>query len=235
MMVAAAFRTAFGFGEALIAVPLLSFILPIKVVAPLAVLASVVIALAAISRDWRDIHFGSAKKLLAATCLGIPIGVLLLQYGSEGTTKTVMAFVLILFSAMSLLKNEMFVLSDDRWIWLFGFLAGVTGGSYGMNGPPLAIYGVSRRWPAAKFRATIQAYFLPASLLGMFGYLLSGLWTNEVNFSFAASLPAIALGIFIGRIFTKSLDEGKFTRALYYILILIGCALLAQLVYSARD
>jgi uncharacterized protein len=39
-------RSAFGFGEALIAVPLLAFLIPVEVAAPLAVLFSITVAVA---------------------------------------------------------------------------------------------------------------------------------------------------------------------------------------------
>ena len=53
--------------------------------------------------------------------------------------------------------------------WLFGFGAGVLGGAYGMNGPPLVAYGALRHWSPKRFRATLQGYFLPASLVGIAG------------------------------------------------------------------
>jgi hypothetical protein len=70
MFVAAIFRTTFGFGEALIAVPLLALIIPVKVAAPVAVLASIVIAGFAVLRDWRHIDRRSAGWLLASTLFG---------------------------------------------------------------------------------------------------------------------------------------------------------------------
>lgn len=44
-----------------------------------------------------------------------------------------------------------------------------------MNGPPLAVYGSLRRWSPQRFRATLQGYFLPASLVGLGGYIALGL------------------------------------------------------------
>jgi uncharacterized membrane protein YfcA len=228
LLVATAFRTAFGFGEALIAVPLLSLFLPVKVAAPVAVLASIVIALAAVVRDWRHIQVAAARRLLLATALGLPFGLLALRYVAEGPTKAVLGALLLAFALLSLARPGLFVLRSDRWIWLFGFLAGVTGGSYGMNGPPLAIYGAARAWPPERFRATMQAYFLPASCLGMGGYWTSGLWTREVNVLFVESLPAIALGILAGRLLSRTMDRGAFARCLYVGLVCVGGLLLAQ-------
>jgi uncharacterized membrane protein YfcA len=228
MFVSSAFRTTFGFGEALVAVPLLSLILPVQVSAPIAVLASILIAGFAVIRDREHIHFSSARKLIIATAFGIPFGLVLLRFVPEWATKATLGSFVLLFSAISLVKTDLFTLKDDRFAFAFGFIAGVTGGSYGMNGPPLAIYGASRQWPPQRFRATIQAYFLPASLLGMLGYWVSGLWTKEVNVAFLSSLPAIIAGIFAGRHFSRVLDKGKFERFLYGALILVSFMILSQ-------
>ncbi len=44
-------RSAFGFGEALIAVPLLALFIPLKVAAPLAVLLSITVAAVIVAQD----------------------------------------------------------------------------------------------------------------------------------------------------------------------------------------
>ena len=46
-------RSAFGFGEALVAVPLLALLIPVKVAAPVAVLVSVTVAGIVVVQDWR--------------------------------------------------------------------------------------------------------------------------------------------------------------------------------------
>ena len=62
LFVATLIRSAFGFGEALIAVPLLAFLVPVKVAAPVAVLVSITVALIIVLQDWRDIHVRSAAS-----------------------------------------------------------------------------------------------------------------------------------------------------------------------------
>ena len=53
VFVATLIRSAFGFGEALIAVPLLALFLPVKTAAPLAVLVSITIAAVVVAQDRR--------------------------------------------------------------------------------------------------------------------------------------------------------------------------------------
>ena len=97
-----------------------------------------------------------------------------------------------------------------------------------MNGPPLVIYGAMRRWSAQHFRATLQAYFLPASIIGMVGYWLAGLWTADVTRYYLLSLPVAILGVFLGRAINHRLHGDSFFKYLYIGLAIIGVLLLAQ-------
>jgi hypothetical protein len=230
MFLATVFRTTFGFGEALISVPVLALIIPVKVAAPIAVLASIIIAGFVVLRDWRHIHFRSAGWLILSTLFGLPLGLLLLKILPETAMKALLAVVLLMFSGYSLLYPRRFSLKDDRFAWVFGLGAGICGGSYGMNGPPLAIYGSLRGWSSERFRATLQGYFLPASILGMCGYGFAGIWTNAVNRLFLWSLPAIVAGILVGRILSRRIGERRFGRLLHFGLIFIAALLLIQVI-----
>lgn len=228
MLAATIVRSAFGFGEALVAVPLLALIVPVKTAAPVAVLASILIAAVIVAEDWRHVHFASAGRLIVSTLAGIPFGLLLLKLGSEAAIKGLLGAAIAAFSLYSLLRRERLELRDDRFAWLFGWTAGVFGGAYGLNGPPLVVYGSLRGWTPVKFRATLQAYFLPASMAGMLGYWLAGLWTRQVDRLLLYSLPSIAAGFLIGRLISRRLDAGRFARVLHAGLVLIGLALAAQ-------
>jgi uncharacterized membrane protein YfcA len=228
IFVATLIRSAFGFGEALIAVPLLALLMPVEVAAPLAVLVSITVAVVIVLEDWHKVHFGSAWRLVLATLPGIPLGLLLLTTVPGPVIKGVLAVVIIAFSAYCLARRTPPELHDDRLAWLFGFGAGVLGGAYGMNGPPLVIYGSLRRWSAEHFRATLQSYFLPASVVGMAGYWYAGLWTPAVSRYFLLSLPATALSIMLGRAVNRRLAGRSFITYVHIALILIGATLLIQ-------
>ena len=91
VFIATLFRSAFGFGEALIAVPLLALFIPLKVAAPLAVLVSITIAAVVVAQDWRKIHLRSAGWLVSASLLGIPVGLLLLTGTHQKAVKIALA------------------------------------------------------------------------------------------------------------------------------------------------
>lgn len=230
VLVATLIRSTFGFGEALIAVPLLALTIPIEVAAPLVVLLSVTIAAVVIVQDWRKIHLRSTGWLLAPTFLGIPLGIALLTSVHHEIVKGLLAVVIMGFSGYFLLIRKPAELTKDSHPWLLscGFLAGVLGGAYGMNGPPLVIYGAMRRWSPQHFRATLQGYFLPASLLAMAGYWFAGLWTAAVLHYYLISLTVALPAIFIGRAVNRRLHGEVFFKYVYAGLLCVGVILLVQ-------
>lgn len=230
VFIATLVRSTFGFGESLIAVPLLILFIPIEIAVPFSVLISIFIAAVVVVQDRKQIHFNSAKWLIFFAILGIPIGLLLLIYGNENIVKTILGVLIITYSVYSLVSKSDFKLETDNKIWLFvcGFLSGVLGGAYGLNGPPLVVYGNVRKWTAKHFRATLQAYFLPASMIGMFGYWYKGLWSWTVTYYFLISLPVVIPAIFLGRYFNHQLKDGSFLKYVYIGLIVIGAVLVGQ-------
>lgn len=230
IFVATLVRSTFGFGESLIAVPLLLFFIPIEVAVPLSVLISIIVAAVVVVQDKKEVHFYSAKWLIIYAVLGIPIGLFLLIHGNENLIKSILGVIIILYSSYSLFSKRNFKLQGDNKVWLFvcGFFSGVLGGAYGINGPPLIIYGNLRNWTARHFRATLQAYFLPASIIGMVGYWYKGLWTSTVTYYFLISLPVILPTIFLGRYLNHQLKDKSFIKYIYVGLICIGVVLLAN-------
>ena len=228
LLLATLVRSTFGFGEALVAVPLLALIIPVEVAAPLAALVSITVAAVVLLRDWSEVQGGSAGWLVLSTLPGVPLGLLLLTRLAETWVKLILGALIILFSAYSLWNRRPILFRNDNWAWLFGFMAGILGGAYGMNGPPLVVYGTMRSWSPAQFRATLQGYFLPASLVVMAGYWLAGLWTPQVTQLYLWSLPVILPAIFLGQKIHQRIPVHLFIVLIHSSLILIGAALVLQ-------
>jgi len=227
-------RSAFGFGESLFAVPLLGLCIPLQVAAPLAVLVSITIAGFVVAQDWKKIHIQSAGWLISATFFGIPLGLMLLTSGKEQMVKIALGISIIAFALYSLIDRKPIKLKTDSWGWLLccGFLAGILGGAYGLNGPPLVIYGSMRRWSAPHFRATLQGYFLPASIIGMCGYWFTGLWISSVTYYYLLSLPVIIPAIYLGRTLNRRLEGKNFFHYVYLGLLGIGVLFLMQAIFT---
>jgi len=171
-----------------------------------------------------------AAGLVLAAMFGIPLGVLLIALVNDHIVKLILGLVIAGFSIYSLIFRMRLHLEEDHpgWLLASGFCSGVLGGAYGMNGPPLVVYGSLRRWSPQHFRATLQGYFLPASLLGLIGYVVAGLWLPEVTSYLLISLPAVLAAILIGRAINHRLRGDHFFRYVYLGLVLIAAVLIAQ-------
>jgi uncharacterized membrane protein YfcA len=85
-----------------------------------------------------------------------------------------------------------------------------------------------RRWSPQHFRATLQGYFLPASIVAMAGYWLAGLWTPTVTRDYLISLPVALPAIFLGRAMNHRLRGDAFLKYVHVGLVCIGVLLLIQ-------
>src|SRR5271167_4835510 len=99
-------RSVFGFGEALIAVPLLALRLPVNVAAPLAVLVSITVAAVIVVQDWQKIHLRSSGWLVLSTLFGIPLGLALLTAGNQRTVKGALGIIIMAFALYSLIGRK---------------------------------------------------------------------------------------------------------------------------------
>jgi uncharacterized membrane protein YfcA len=219
-------RSTFGFGDAVVAMPLLSMAVGLSVATPLVGLMGITASATILIRHRRDVHFKSLWSLIIPTLIGIPIGVLLLKGVYEDVMKLILASVIIIFSLYEIFKPKLLTLANDKYAYFFGFIAGILGGAYNTNGPPIVIYGTLRRWQPENFRATLQGYFLPTGSMIALGHCLGGLWTKTVLLNYFISLPIIFIAIFAGGRLNCKIPKGKFDNYVYICLVVLGIVLL---------
>jgi len=165
VFVGALTRSTFGFGEALVAMPLLSAVVDVKFAATLIALSSTLNALAILLSDWRELEWHVTKRLAIATLVGVPIGVLGVEYIPEIWIKIVLAFVVIGFAVYNLFKPTLLKLRTDRTAPAFGLVAGILGGAYVTLGPPLVILGRCEDGILVSFARRCRGCFSPQLFL----------------------------------------------------------------------
>ncbi len=219
-------RSTLGFGDALIGMPLITWIAGIRIATPLLALAASVISALILLRNHRQVRMGDAWRLIVATLLGIPLGLWALNDLPEAVVKTILGVLIALFGLYHLLRPTLPALHGEGWAWPFGFVAGILGGAYNTNGPPVVVYGVMRRFPAENFRVTLQAYFFLTNWLILAGHAAAGLWTPDVLRLFAFSLPAVVLGVAAGEVANRRIaNKGRFNQVVYVALVVMGVLL----------
>lgn len=227
VLFAAAFtKSVLGFGEALIAVPLLTLALGVQTAAPVSVLMASAVTLVMLIKNWRAINFQAIWRLIAAAVVGIPLGVWGLTRLPEVWLTTLLGGLLIAIGLYYLRRPTLPPQLGERWTYVFGFFAGLLGGAYNIAGPPLIVYGTMRRWSPDQFRSTLQGFFIVVDGLILISHAGAGLWTPDVLQLFGLSLPAIALGFWLGNRLNRAISPALFARLVYIALVILGVMLL---------
>ncbi|WP_231506191.1 sulfite exporter TauE/SafE family protein [Paenibacillus sp. UNC451MF] len=238
LMVAAVFvgalmRAMFGFGEAIVSMPLLALLpIPLQTSISLIGLAGLTVAIFTVFSGWRHIERSILIRLAAATVIGIPVGIVMLHFTPAAIITAGLGVFLVVYGCYCLIKKnfswaiERPLLNGQGWVLPFGFASGVLGSAYNFNGVPVVVYGTLRQWNPDRFRGTLQAHFLISGVLVVAGHALGGLWTVDALIFYTYCLPAIlgatALGIFIN----KKIPAAKFEKYLFILIILLGIVMI---------
>ena len=233
VFVGALMRSMFGFGEAIVSMPLLALLpIPLQTSVSLIGLAGLTVALLTVFSGWRHVERSVLIRLAISTVIGIPAGLVLLHVAPAIVITSGRGIFLIVFGCYSLIKKvpsraiERPLLNDRGWVLPFGFASGVLGSAYNFNGVPVVVYGTLRRWNPDRFRGTLQAHFLISGVLVVAGHALGGLWTFDALIFYAYSLPAILVATALGVFLNKRIPAAKFERYLFIIIIALGILLL---------
>lgn len=220
-------RSTLGFGDALLAMPLLALTVGIRTATPLVAFAASTIAAGILLGSWRQVDLKATWRLIVSTLVGIPLGLLLLRFAPETLVMRLLGTLLIAFGMYKLLAPQLPVLCSGGCAYVFGFFAGILGSAYNTNGPPVVIYSALQDWPPERFRATLQGYFFPTGLFILLGHGLAGLWTPQVFSLYAWALPGILLAVWLGGRLNQHIPPGRFDHVIYAALMVFGVVLWA--------
>ncbi len=215
-------RSALGFGDALLSMPLLAYALGIRTATPLVALIAATNAVVILFGNWQQVELKATRRLIISSVLGLPLGLFMLKNAPEKLVMDGLGILLVLFGLAYLALPSLPQLRGRLYPYLFGFLAGVLGVAYNTNGPPIVLYGSLQGWSPERFRATLQSYFFPFGLFILAGHALSGLWTSQVFIYYAWTLPIILLAILLGSRLNGRIPSRLFDRIIYATLIFLG-------------
>jgi hypothetical protein len=217
-----------GFGTALVAMPLLALTVGVQTATPLVGFVVMTTTTIILWGSWRSLDLWVTWRLVLASVVGIPLGIFALKAAPELWIKMVLGVLLIAFSLYNLIRPTLMTVAHPGWVYLFGFVGGVLGGAYNTNAPPLVLYGALQRWSPERFRAILQGYFVPVSVLIWLGHGLTGLWTTSVVQLYLIALPPVLLAIFLGTKLNRTIPAHRFAWLLHAISIGLGVVLLVS-------
>lgn len=231
----------FGFGDALISMPLLTLLIGGADTAPLVALLSTFTSGIIFWRDRRNVAWRRLLPLLAAAILAMPFGFWLARSFDEQTMKIYLGIVIIIFSSYNIFIKPFLAAATlppaidgseqrqtiDPKALFFGGLSGVFGGAYNISGPPVVLYGTIAAWSPAVFSATLQGFFFPLSASVVLMRATWGQYHPQIGYYFLLALPVLLIATFIGRHANRKIENpARFQKIIHIMLIFIGATLI---------
>lgn len=226
VLVAAALQRAVGFGFALLAVPLLAFVVPTKSAVVIVFLNGTVICAWLALRLRQGIEWATTRRLGLGAVIGAPIGVIILSIISTATLRLVLGITTCLAAIWIIVSSRLLnpepVEPRRSTTFAMGFVSGVINTSLATNGPPL-VYELRRTgFQGDRFRATISAVFLLSNLIGLPLLALAGLITAFDLALTASSLLACMVGVALGARVSGRMEPSHFALAVDLLLLATG-------------
>ncbi|MDX9903730.1 MAG: sulfite exporter TauE/SafE family protein [Bacteroidales bacterium] len=211
-----------GFGLALVAVPLLQFLMPVTDTAVFIAMINFIFSLLYYRRSKRVISNQPLGLMALWTGAGVAAGALILKYINPAFIQLGWG-ILIIFIVFALYREVDFhIRSDKTAMTLSGLLGGLLSGATGITGPPVAVILASLKTPKEKFNAVISVFILFAVSYALVFYLISGLVKQETLFLALCCVPALLAGLYTGDRLVARISQNTFTGIVYVVLIIMG-------------
>ncbi len=219
-------QTASGFGIALISTPLLINLVGIEITAPLVALIAMLCRVVMLIHYHESFNFNEVWRLMLTAMLGIPFGFFIYISMNKHTVEVLLGVIIVAYAVWSLISPKVPPMTDNRWAYGLGFVAGVLGGAYNMGGMPSVIYGTGRRWSPKTFKGNLQLVALVTGTLIIFTRGASGEYTPDVLGLLLIGAPATVFGAIIGFWSDHYLRGQIFRRGVLLLMLVIGLDLL---------
>jgi uncharacterized membrane protein YfcA len=231
VFVASIIRGYSGFGFAMVAVTILSLMLPPIQVVPTVLILEVVASINLVPYVWSDIDWFSLRWLLAGSVLAIPFGVYLLA--------TIPAAPMRISISLIVLAAAVFMLRGWAWqrmagrtlIFIIGAACGMLNGAAAIGGPPVILFYLSSPAGVTVSRASMIAYFLGIDAISLIMVSIQGLTTSKTLLTAGACLPPLILGIAVGRRIFKKVNKESFRRHVLILLIVLSISVMLRSIF----
>lgn len=217
-----------GFGTALVAGPILILFMPLSKIVPLLVLLDFVAAFGNLLPSRRDVARPELLRLLPCMALGCTLGVIFLLNLKSDVLLLLMGLFISAYAVYSLWVKARPKVLAAGWAIPMGTVGGMFGALFGSGGFLYAIY-LNSRLPKEAARATQSALISCSTVVRLSLFLLAGVYAELPLLMLAfCLLPAMALGLWMGRRLAMRLSREAFVRLVTWLVLVSGIALIGR-------
>ncbi len=215
-----------GFGAALIFMPLAVIFLPPAIAVAAFSMSSLASMVTVLPGALRAANKPTVAVMIGMCLLFTPLGVLLLRFAPELTIRTAVSVLTLLTLAALLAGWKVPLRGGWRLRAGVGALAGITGGSTGLNGPPVILFNLGSDQPVAVTRGNLASFLTITSLSFLPQLWLQGMLPPQALWLGVILLLPYGVGTALGT-WVFNPDWAAFYKGFAYVLI--GLAGLAGL------
>jgi uncharacterized membrane protein YfcA len=176
---------------------------------------------------FRQVNVRRLLPMFAGSLLGVPVGVFIIVIISVAMLKILIGAVTILFSILLVSKVTPHFTHERFAAGLAGFLCGMLTTSVGLGAPPVMLFMHSQKWPREEIYPGLSAFFLISTGASLVGLFLSGLVTQRVLVTSISLTPGLVLGVLLGMLTFKHVNEYYFR--MLSVMVVIAAGILAVL------
>jgi len=209
-----------GFGNAMIAMPLLLFFLTPDSAVPVIRLVSLGLHIFTLAVYRFPVDWVLLRRLILPMIAGNLLGAYLLKSANPQFLLTGMVVVIFTFAVLNLFDLQQITRRLQAPPWLAGLFSGILGGSIAMTGPPVVLF-MSQAHGEDKniFRGTLLVFFMLEVAAGLISYLALGVMTPEILKISLQVFPASLLGLWLGMKVFARFSSATFRRVVLAALI----------------
>ncbi|MCU5759226.1 sulfite exporter TauE/SafE family protein [Bacillus cereus] len=187
---------------------------------------SLIISISLIWKIRMDVDFVLLKRFILGSIVGVPFGILIFISVNINTFKLAVSILLLLLTLLLICNVK--VRSTQSRDFIVGGLSGLLTTSIGMPGPPLLLYFTGTNTEKEKLRATTLAFYLFIYFISLVTQILFTGTNKTIWESSFYAIPIVFLGLFIGQIIFKWLNQRIFKIFTYILLSCTGMYLLIE-------
>jgi uncharacterized membrane protein YfcA len=226
---AAGCQSLTGFGSALVAVPLLSSYLDVKLAVVISTLLSTAVSAPLLVEVRRQVRLAKVAPLAVGSVVGVPVGLLILESVDAGALKVLVAAVVILASALLFLAPRLTLGGRNTLSSLItGAFSGLLRASTSMAGPPVVLYTLSHEQEIEEFRSTVLALFLITGLLAIPGLVVADLISRDAVIATVVAIPGMALGLLVGTRLRSRVQPTSFRTLVLAVLVITSIGVIVS-------
>ncbi|CCK74820.1 conserved hypothetical protein [Oleispira antarctica RB-8] len=221
-------KSGFAGGAGVVAVPLLSLVMPVQHAAAIMLPLLLVMDAKTVRLYWQSINLRELKSIMFAALVGITLAGSAMGSLSSTTLQWILAIFCILFASWQQLTPLLGKLPGAAYIW--GTLSGISSTLLHAGGPPISIYFLSKGISKKVWLAQAAVFFAMMNIVKLIPYSMNNVWHMDFLLLDLILLPIAIMGVYLGHRIQAHLSETTFALSCRILLGVTGLTLLIKII-----